>query len=62
MRDDDDFRLFRICEVCRILTLSRTGLWRLRRSDRTFPAALPLTAGRIGIRRSDLAAWIRARY
>ncbi|MGO6791070.1 helix-turn-helix transcriptional regulator [Rhizobium leguminosarum] len=59
--NDDDFRLFRICEVCRILTLSRTSLWRLRRSDSTFPATLGLTSGRVGIRRSELAAWLRAR-
>ncbi|MGO6736522.1 helix-turn-helix transcriptional regulator [Rhizobium ruizarguesonis] len=59
--DDDDFRLFRICELCRILTLSRSSLYRLVKSDKTFPRFLPLTSGRRAVRRSDLAEWLRTR-
>lgn len=63
MYDDDDFRLFRISEVCRITTLSRSSIFRLRKKpDSGFPAAFPLTSGRIAIRRSELASWLRTRH
>ncbi|WP_367187376.1 helix-turn-helix transcriptional regulator [Rhizobium oryzicola] len=59
--DDDKYRLFSIWEVCRITTLSRTSLWRLRKTDSSFPRLVSLTARRKGIRRTELEAWLRAR-
>lgn len=59
--DEDDLRLFRVCDLCRILTVSRSGLYLLKKNDKTFPPFLPLTSGRRGVRRSDLVAWLRGR-
>ena len=47
-------------ELLRILPISRSTLWRLRRGGR-FPAAVQLTARRIAYRRDEVEAWMNSR-
>lgn len=52
-------RLLRGRDVFRLVTLSRTTVWR-RVRDGTFPAPLSLGTTRIAWRESDIAAWMAA--
>ena len=47
-------------ELLRILPISRSTLWRLRRGGR-FPAAVQLTARRIAYRRDEVEEWMNSR-
>ncbi|MES5100102.1 helix-turn-helix domain-containing protein [Agrobacterium sp. BA1120] len=58
---DRELRLFRISEICAILTLSRSSLYRLAKSDDTFPAFISLTNRRRAVRGADLVAWLQSR-
>ena len=50
------FEFIDIKEVVKNTGLSRTTIWRKRREG-TFPKAIPISAGRIGFRITDLKAW-----
>lgn len=52
--------ILRFKDVCRTTRMSRTTLWRLRRSG-AFPPPIQLSPGLIGWRRSDLEAWFEER-
>lgn len=47
-------------EVCRLLGISRTTLWRLR-ERRDFPIPIQLSIRRIAWRRDAIDAWLEAR-
>ena len=44
----------------RLGDISRSTGWRLRRTDKTFPKAIPLGPRRIAWRESEIQAWIDA--
>lgn len=52
-------RLLRGRDVFRLVTLSRTTVWR-RVREGTFPAPVSLGSTRIAWRESDIAAWMAA--
>ena len=56
----DQDRILRAQEVQEMTGLSRTSLWRLER-DGKFPHRVPLSAGSVGWRLSDVNTWIRER-
>lgn len=47
-------------ELLKILPLSRSTLWRMRRCGQ-FPRAVQLTRGRIGYVREEVDAWMKSR-
>lgn len=47
-------------EICRLLGISRTTLWRLRQR-RDFPSPIRLSTRRIAWRRDAIDAWLEAR-
>ncbi len=47
-------------EICRLLGISRTTLWRLRQR-RDFPSPIRLSTCRIAWRRDAIDAWLEAR-
>lgn len=53
-------RILRTQEVTEMTGLSRTSIWRLERAGK-FPARVPLSAGSVGWRLSDVSEWIRMR-
>ena len=54
--------VLRIGEVCEMLGLSRTTIWRLSRSPTSsFPTALKLTGKAIGYLRVEVEEWLRSR-
>lgn len=57
---NDNFELASLNDACRMTSLSRTMINRLR-ADGTFPAAVPLGERRIGFVRSEVTAWIAER-
>lgn len=60
MENEEDYKLFRPCDVFKLTTLSRTTIWRLRKlSD--FPAPVQLSRGRVAFRRREILAWLRDR-
>lgn len=52
--------LISLNEACRVTSLSRTSIRKLREQDR-FPPAVPLSEKRIGFVRAEVAAWIEER-
>ena len=52
--------ILRFKDVCKTTSLSRTTLWRLRRTG-TFPPPIQLSPGLIGWRRSDIDTWFEER-
>jgi predicted DNA-binding transcriptional regulator AlpA len=57
----DALQLLRVNDVCRLLRNSKPTLWRLRRA-KAFPEPTELTDRVIAWRRSEVEAWLRARY
>lgn len=54
--------VLRTSEVCRLVGLSRTTVWRLSRSpDSTFPVPRKLTGKSIGWLRTEVEEWLRSR-
>lgn len=54
-------RVLRCQDLCIRLGVSRKTLWRLRRTDPTFPLPRQITRGISGWLESDLDAWLQAR-
>lgn len=52
--------LISLNEVCRLTSLSRTGINRLRAAGR-FPVAVPLGTKRVAFIRDEVQAWVMAR-
>ncbi len=50
--------LLRVPDVCRLVQVSRSALYKLMQTDPTFPRAVRLTARAVAWRRADLDAWI----
>jgi len=53
-------RIIRCKEVCEMIGLSRTTLWRME-SYKSFPARVSLGKGSVGWRLSDVEKWIKTR-
>ena len=54
--------VLRTGEVCEMLGLSRTTVWRLSRSpDSSFPAPIKLTDKATGYLRTEVERWLRTR-
>lgn len=53
-------RILRSKEVQKLTGLSRTTIWRMERKN-DFPARVPLTAGSVGWRLSEIEAWMKSR-
>jgi len=53
-------KIIRVKEVLELTGLSRTTLWRLEKKGR-FPARLPLSAGSVGWRNSEINDWVASR-
>ena len=56
----DSDQILRANEVHELTGLSLTTIWRLERKG-GFPARLPLSAGSVGWRKSEIVAWIKSR-
>jgi predicted DNA-binding transcriptional regulator AlpA len=54
-------RVLRVPHVCEALSCSRKTLWRIRRTDPSFPQPRKITAGISGWLQSDLDKWLEAR-
>lgn len=55
-----DITVLRPAQVSQAIGLSTTTLWRLRQRGE-FPEPVRLSAGAVGWRRSDIAAWLDGR-
>lgn len=53
-------QLLSLKEVCRLTSLSRTGVNKARDAGR-FPAAVPLDGRRIAFVRAEIEAWLAAK-
>jgi len=60
LADSESDQILRANEVHELTGLSRTTIWRLERKG-GFPARLPLSAGSVGWRKSEVDAWIKSR-
>lgn len=60
MQDTTPIQIISPREVCQILGVSRTTLWRVERDDDTFPRRRRLTANRVGYLSSEINEWLAA--
>lgn len=58
--DPDVDLILRANDVHRLTGLSRTTIWRMERKGQ-FPARVPLSAGSVGWRKSEVEQWIKTR-
>jgi predicted DNA-binding transcriptional regulator AlpA len=60
-KNQNKLQLLRPKQVCKILGIGRTTLWKLSNEDPDFPPKIHLTPKAIGFKEADLKNWIETK-